>query len=96
MLNITDDIQSLTTFRRRSGDFLRQLKRTQRRMVLRANGKAAAVQQDAAAYQRLFDIAAQADSIEGIRQCLDEARKRKSRPAREFFSEFEAKHGLSD
>jgi hypothetical protein len=43
-----------------------------------------------------LDIAAQSDSIEGIRQCLDEARKRKSRPAREFFSEFEAKHGLSD
>ena len=27
MLDITSDIQSLTTFRRRSGDFMKQLKR---------------------------------------------------------------------
>ena len=28
MLDITRDIQSLTTFRRRSGDFMKQLKKT--------------------------------------------------------------------
>jgi prevent-host-death family protein len=96
MLNITDDIQSLTTFRRRSGDFLKQLKKTRRPVVLTVNGKAAAVVQDAAAYQRLLDIAAQADSVEGIRQGLDHAKKGNIRPAREFFSEFEAKYGLRD
>jgi hypothetical protein len=34
MLNLTDDIRSLTTFRRRSGDFLKQLKRTKRPVIL--------------------------------------------------------------
>ncbi len=95
MLNITTDIQSLTTFRRSSGQFMKQLKKSKRPLVLTVNGKAAAVVQDAEAYQRLLDIAAQADAEEGIRQGLEGARKGKLRPAREFFAEFEAKHGLS-
>ena len=70
MLDITSDIQSLTTFRRSSGDFMKQLKKTKRPVVLTVNGKAAAVVQDAEAYQRLLDIAARADADEGIRQGL--------------------------
>jgi prevent-host-death family protein len=95
MLDITQDIQSLTTFRRRSGDFMRQIKKSKRPVVLTVNGKAAAVVQDAEAYQRLLDIAAQADAAEGIRQGLEDVKKGRVRPAKEFFKEFEAKHGLS-
>jgi prevent-host-death family protein len=95
MLDITKDIQSLTAFRRRSGEFLRQLKKSQRPVVLTVKGRAAAVVQDAKAYQRLLDIAAQADAHEGIRQGLADVRRGKLRPAREFFDEFEALHGIS-
>ncbi len=63
-------------------------------MVLTVKGKAAAVVQDAEAYQRLLDIAARADVAEGIRQGLEDAKKGKLRPAREFFREFEAVHGI--
>jgi toxin ParE1/3/4 len=49
MLDITKDIQSLTTFRRRSGDLMKQLKKSRRPVVLTVNGKAAAVVQDAQA-----------------------------------------------
>src|ERR1700730_2979918 len=94
MLDLTKDIQSLTTFRRRSGDFMKQLKKSQRPVVLTVKGKAAAVVQDAAAYQRLLDVAAQADAAEGIRQGLDDARRGRTRRAREFFDEFEAEHGI--
>jgi prevent-host-death family protein len=94
MLDITKDIQSLTTFRRRSGDFMRQLRMSKRPVVLTVKGKAAAVVQDAEAYQRLLDIAARVDAEEGIRQGLEDAKKRKTRPAKEFFDEFEAEHGL--
>lgn len=94
MLDITKDIQSLTTFRRRSGDFLRQLKKSKRPVVLTVNGKAAAVVQDAKAYQRLLDIAAQADAAEGIRQGLRDIREGRVRPAREFFDEFEVSRGI--
>ena len=94
MLDITKDIQSLTTFRRRSGDFMKQLKRSKRPVVLTVKGRAAAVVQDAEAYQRLLDIAARADAEEGIRQGLEDARKGRVRPARKFFDEFETEHGI--
>jgi prevent-host-death family protein len=95
MLDITKDIQSLTTFRRRSGDFMKQLRKSKRPVVLTVKGKAAAVVQDAEAYQRLLDIAARVDAEEGIRQGLEDAKKGKIRPAKEFFEEFEAEHGIS-
>jgi PHD/YefM family antitoxin component YafN of YafNO toxin-antitoxin module len=94
MIDITTDIQSLTTFRRSSGEFIKHLKKSKRPMVLTVNGKAAAVVQDPEAYQRLLDIAAQADVEEGIRQGLDDERKGKLQPIREFFAEFEAAHGI--
>ena len=94
MLDITKDIQSLTTFRRRSGDFMKLLKRSKRPVVLTVKGKAAAVVQDAAAYQRLLDVAARADANEGIRQGLEDSKKGKTRPARDFFDEFENRLGV--
>ncbi|MGA2302452.1 MAG: type II toxin-antitoxin system prevent-host-death family antitoxin [Terriglobales bacterium] len=94
MLDITKDIQSLTTFRRRSGDFMKLLRKSKRPVVLTVKGKAAAMVQDAAAYQRLLDAAALAGAEEGIRQGLEGSRRRKVRPARQFFDEFEARHGI--
>ncbi len=95
MLDITKDIQSLTTFRRRSGDFMRQLKKSKRPVVLTVKGKAAAIVQDAGAYQRLLDIAAQANTEEGIRQGLADVAHGRTRPAKEVFDEIRRKHGIS-
>ena len=94
MLDITSDIQSLTTFRRRSSDFLKQLKKSKRPVVLTVKGKAAAVVQDAAAYQRLLDIAAFADAEEGIRQGLEDVAQGRTRPAREAFDTIRRKHAI--
>lgn len=94
-LDITKDIQSLTTFRRRSGDFIEHLRKSKRPVVLTVKGKAAAIVQDAEAYQHLLDIAARVDAEEGIRQGLADAKKGKARPAKEFFDEFEAQRGIS-
>ena len=94
MLDITKDIQSLTTFRRQSKQFLKQLKKSKRPVVLTVNGKAAAIVQDAKAYQCLLDIAARADEEEAIRQGLEDVKAGRIRPAREFFAEFEANHGI--
>jgi len=94
MLDITKDIQSLTTFRRQSGDFIKQLKKSKRPVVLTVNGKAAAIVQDAEAYQRLLDIAASADAEEGIRQGLEDVARGRTRPAREVFDEIRRKHDI--
>ena len=94
MLDITSDIQSLTTFRRSSADFMKQLRKTRRPVVLTVNGKAAAVVQDAEAYQRLLDLAARADAEEGIRQGLDDVARGRSLPARDVFNQIRRKHGM--
>jgi PHD/YefM family antitoxin component YafN of YafNO toxin-antitoxin module len=73
---------------------MKQLKKSKRPVVLTVKGKAAAIVQDAEAYQRLLDVAASADAEEGVRQGREDVKKGRTRPAREFFDEFEAKHGI--
>jgi len=73
---------------------MKQLKKSKRPAILTVKGKA--IVQDAGAYQRLLDIAARADSYEGIRQGLEQAKQGKGRDIEEFFAEFEAAHGISD
>jgi prevent-host-death family protein len=94
MLDISKDIQSLTNFRRQSGKFLKQLKKTKRPLMLTVNGKAVAVVQDAKSYQRLLNIAARADVYEALRQSEDDIAHGRTRPAREFLEEFRRRHGI--
>ena len=73
---------------------MKRLKRTRRPIILTVNGKAEAVVQDAAAYQQLLDIAAQADATEGIRQGLLDASNGRTREAHEVFDQVRAEHGI--
>ena len=93
-MDITKDIQPMTTFRNHSAEIMRHLKETKRPVVLTVNGKAAAVVQDAEAYQRLLDIAAEANAGEGIRQGLEDLANGRTRPAREVFEEMRAEYGI--
>jgi len=45
--------------------------------------------------QRSLELAARADAEEGIRQGLEDAKRGNIRPAKEFFKDFEARHGIS-
>ena len=54
---------------------MKQLRKTKRPVILTGKRKAAAIVQDAAAYQRLLDIAARADAEEGIRQGLEDSKQ---------------------
>lgn len=87
MLDLTKDIQSLTTLRRRSGDFMKRFKKSKRPVVLTVKGKAAAIVQGAEAYQCLLDIAASANAVEGIRQGLDDVVHRRTRLAKDVFDD---------
>ena len=94
-IDITKDIQPLTTFRNNSVKMMQRLKKTRRPIILTVNGKPEAVVQSAAEYQRLLNLAAEVDVNEGIRQGLEDLRQGKGRPAREFFEEMRKKHGIS-
>ena len=95
MLDITKDIHSLTNFRRKSGKFLKQMKKSKRPVVLTVNGKAEAVVQDAESYQRLLDSAARADVYEAVRQGIDDIVHGRTRPARTVFNEMRRRNGVS-
>ncbi len=94
MIDITQDIQPLTTFRNNSVKMMKQLKKTGRPMVLTVNGKSEAILQDAVAYQRLLDIAARADVNEAIRQGREDVAAGRTKPARQVFSEMRKKYGI--
>jgi prevent-host-death family protein len=91
-MDITKDIQAMTTFRNHPAQFLRHLKKTKRPMVLTVNGQAAAVVQDAEAYQRLVDLVAKASAAEGIRQGLEDVARGRTR--REALDEMRAEYGI--
>jgi len=93
-MNIAQDIQPLTYFRRQSADVVKRLKATRRPMVLTINGKAELVVQDAVSYQRLLDIAAQADAHEGIRQGLEDISQGRTRPSREVFDDLRREYDI--
>nr|WP_211106470.1 type II toxin-antitoxin system Phd/YefM family antitoxin [Nitrospirillum iridis] len=84
----------MTTFRNHSAEFMQHIKETKRPMILTVNGRAAAVIQDAEAYQHLLDLAAQASAEEGIRQGLAELSNGQARPARDIFSELREEYGI--
>ena len=86
MIDVTQDIHSLTTFKRNSSGLMKRIKKTGRPLVLTVNGKAEAVVLDAAVYQEVAD---HLDAVAAIRRSLAEARKGMGRPAREVFDELE-------
>lgn len=93
-MDITKDIQPMTTFRNHSAEFMRRMRETKRPIVLTVNGRAAAVLQDAEAYQHLLDLAAEASADEGIRQGLEDLEDGRTRPAEDVFNELRAEYGI--
>ena len=94
MLDISKDIHSLSDFKRRTGEFLRQMQETGHPVVLTINGKAKLVVQDAEGYQRLLDFMDHLGTIEGIKRGLADVKAGRTRPAKAVFDDFRRKHGL--
>jgi PHD/YefM family antitoxin component YafN of YafNO toxin-antitoxin module len=94
MINLTD-IRSLTDFVRHPKERVGEIKRRKSPMVLTVNGRAEVVVQDAESYQAMLEKLEQVETLEAIRQGLDEAERGESRPASEVFAELSAKYGIS-
>ncbi len=94
MIDVTTDIHSLTDFKRRTGEFVEQMKQTGHPLVLTVNGKAKLVVQDAASYQELLDLKDRAETIEGIRKGLESMKAGRTRPIEEVFAEIEREHEI--
>lgn len=86
MIDVTQDIHSLTTFKRNTSGLMKHMKKTGRPLVLTINGKAEAVLLDASAYQEVAD---HLDALASIRRGLGQARKGEGRLADDVLAELE-------
>lgn len=72
VMNIIQDIQSLSIFKRDASKILKQLKKTKRPIVLTVNGKADAVVLDAESYQNLIEAKEYAETVAVLRERIKE------------------------
>lgn len=86
MINVAQDIHSLTTFKRKSSSLMKKMKKTGRPLVLTINGKAEAIVLDPAAYQQVAD---QLDILSRIRRGLAQAKRGGGQTVDEVFDELE-------
>jgi prevent-host-death family protein len=86
MIDVTQDIHSMTTFKRNSAGLMKRIRKTGRPLVLTVKGKAEAVLLDASAYQ---EVAAHLDAVASIRRGLAQAKKGMGRPVDDVFDELE-------
>src|SRR5947209_545591 len=83
MIDLTQGIDSLTNFKRNSAAFMKRMKKSGKPVVLTVNGRAEVVVQDAASYQQLLELIERLETVEGIRQGLEEMKQGKGKPAEE-------------
>ena len=93
-MDVTDDTLPLTALRDDVADLMGHLKSSGRPVTLTVDGKPAAIVQDAESYQRLLDLAAEANEAEGIRQGLEDLGAGRTRPAGPAFDCLRAEHGI--
>ena len=94
MLDITSDIQPLSSFKRDSVTLIGQLRRTGRPVVLTINGKAEVVVQDAKSYQHMLEIVDRAEAVVGIRKGLNSMARGEGIPAEKAFERLRKKHNV--
>ena len=86
MIDVTQDIQSMTTFKRNSVGLVKRMRRTGRPIVLTVKGKAEVVVMEARAWQ---EMANRVDTVEGIRRGLVQAKQGLGRSVDEVFDDIE-------
>lgn len=79
-MRLTEDIRSLSDFKRDTTAALDHLRKSHRPMVLTVNGRAEMVVQDAASYQATLDALERAEANAGIRRGLQAMAEGRTRP----------------
>ena len=92
MLDINHDIHSISDFKRKTPDFVKQLKKTGRPVVLTMNGRARVVVQDAESYQNMLDILERVKDIDAIREGLADVERGNTMSLEAFDIEMKRKH----
>jgi len=91
MLDLANDIRSLSDFKRNTTEFLDRVRKTGNPLVLTINGRAEVIVQDAEAYQLLLD---RVETVEALQRGLADVKARRTKPARDVFDRMRRKHGI--
>lgn len=94
MINLSRDIQSLSTFKQNTNELIIQMKETGNPVVLTINGKAELVVQDAESYQKLLNSTEYLESIIGIQKGLEDIANGDTQPLDQFMEEMQQKYGI--
>lgn len=86
MIDVTQDIHSMATFKRNSAGLMKRMRKTGRPLVLTVKGKAQAVVLDAASYR---GVAEHLDAVASLRRGLAQAKKGLGRTVDEVFDGLE-------
>ena len=95
MINLSQDIQSLSTFKRKTNELIGQIKETGNPLILTVNGKAELVVQDAVSYQKLLDQIQHLETMIGIKKGLEDVAKGDIQSLNQFIEEMQNKHEIS-
>lgn len=87
MINLKEEINSLSNFKRNTSGFIEQLKETGKPIILTINGKAELVVQDAESYQKLLEISEKLETIEALKPAIEEMKAGKGELAEKVFAE---------
>jgi prevent-host-death family protein len=91
MLDIANDIRSLSDFKRKTSELIARLKTTGDPLVLTINGRAEVVVQNAEAYQQLLE---RVETIESLHRGFADVSAGRTKPAHAVFKRLRRKHGI--
>jgi prevent-host-death family protein len=95
MIDLSEDIHSLSDFKRQTAEFLARMKKSGHPVVLTIKGKAELVVQDAASYQRLLELAERAEMMEFLRQSREDLEAGRTELATAALERLAEKHKLN-
>ncbi len=91
MINITEDIHSLTEFKKNTNNFIQDLKRTRRPTILTVNGKAEIVVIDATSFQKIQEQLQFEETILEVSKSLKDFEVGEFSSAKEVFDDLKLK-----
>jgi prevent-host-death family protein len=95
MIDLSEDIHSLSDFKRQTAEFLARMKKSGHPVILTIKGKAELVVQDVASYQRLLELAERAEMMEFLRQSREDIEAGRTEPAAAALDRLAEKYKLS-
>ncbi len=88
------DVQTMSDFKRNTPKMMAKMKKSGRPLVLTVKGKAEAVVQDAASYEKMRDLAERAEMMQFLAESQADADAGRTQPAIEALDRLAKKHKL--